>query len=337
MGIHKTDSSYKMSYFLEVAASGYCCLPNFCSSLVTPGQCHRKLSMSRPFQTVGLIGKPNHQGANQSIQILLEYLEAKGCRILIEARVAAELDNDCHEVVDLVSIGKESQLAIVVGGDGNMLGAARVLSRFDVAVVGVNRGNLGFLTDISPDDIVAQMDNIFAGRYATEQRFLLEVSVHRNGKLTSSNAAINEAVLHHTKVAHMMEFELYVDDVFVFTQRSDGLIVATPTGSTAYSLSGGGPILTPNLDALAIVPMFPHTLSNRPIVIDANSHITLKISERNTESLQVSCDGHVVLAVMPGDEILIHKNPAKLNLIHPQDYSYYNVLRTKLGWSNKLF
>lgn len=293
--------------------------------------------MSELFQTVGLIGKPNHAGANQSINALLTYLEKIGRRIIIESRVAAEIETDNHEVMDLVSIGKEAQLAIVVGGDGNMLGAARVLSRFDIAVVGVNRGNLGFLTDISPDEIESQLDNIFAGKYATEERFLLEVAVHRNGKLTSSNAAINEAVLHHTKVAHMMEFELYVDNKFVFTQRSDGLIVATPTGSTAYSLSGGGPILTPNLDALAIVPMFPHTLSNRPIVVDANSDIILKISGQNTESLQVSCDGHVVLAVLPGDEIHIHKNPAKLLLIHPEDYSYFNVLRTKLGWSNKLF
>lgn len=289
------------------------------------------------FQTVGLIGKPNHHGANQSLKALLNYLEKKGCRVLVEERVAHALDSAEFEVVDLVSIGKQAQLAIVVGGDGNMLGAARVLARFDVGVVGVNRGNLGFLTDISPDEIESQMDFIFDGKYETEQRFLLEVEVHRHGKIKSSNAAINEAVLHHTKVAHMMEFELYVGDKFVFTQRSDGLIIATPTGSTAYSLSGGGPILTPNLDALAIVPMFPHTLSSRPLVVDANSDIKLIISPENTESLQVSCDGHVVLAVMPGDEIHIKKNPSKLSLIHPQNYSYFHVLRTKLNWGTKLY
>ena len=237
----------------------------------------------------------------------------------------------------MVSIGKSAQLAIVVGGDGNMLGAARVLSRFDVAVVGVNRGNLGFLTDIAPDEIERQMTDIFDGKFNSEERFLLEVEVHRHGEVKSSNAAINEAVLHHTKVAHMMEFELYVDDMFVFSQRSDGLIVATPTGSTAYSLSGGGPILTPNLDALAIVPMFPHTLSSRPIVVDANSEIVLKVSNDNTENLQVSCDSHVMLAVVPGDEILIRKNPSSLHLIHPKGYSYFNVLRTKLNWGSKLY
>ena len=143
--------------------------------------------------------------------------------------------------------------------------------------------------------------------------------------------------MHHGKVAHMMEFEVYLDDNFVFSQRSDGLIVATPTGSTAYSLSGGGPILTPNLDALALVPMFPHTLSSRPIVVDANSTIKLKVSPENKDNLQVSCDSHIVLTVLPGDEIIICKNPARLSLIHPKDYNYFNVLRTKLGWGSKLY
>lgn len=289
------------------------------------------------FETVGLIGKPNHSGASESLRILYKFLKNQGCNVLVEERVANVLDEDNLEVRDMVSIGKSAQLAIVVGGDGNMLGAARVLSRFDVAVVGVNRGNLGFLTDIAPDEIERQMTDIFDGKFNSEERFLLEVEVHRHGEVKSSNAAINEAVLHHTKVAHMMEFELYVDDMFVFSQRSDGLIVATPTGSTAYSLSGGGPILTPNLDALAIVPMFPHTLSSRPIVVDANSEIVLKVSNDNTENLQVSCDSHVMLAVVPGDEILIRKNPSSLHLIHPKGYSYFNVLRTKLNWGSKLY
>ena len=293
--------------------------------------------MSPMFETVGLIGKINHSGAAESLQSIHSLLLQKGCRVLVEERVAKEIPSDELEVRDLVSIGKESQLAIVVGGDGNMLGAARVLSRFDVAVVGVNRGNLGFLTDIAPDEIERQLNDIFEGKFNTEERFLLEVEVHRHGQVKISNAAINEAVLHHTKVAHMTEFELYVDDAFVFSQRSDGLIIATPTGSTAYSLSGGGPILTPNLDALAIVPMFPHTLSSRPLVVDANSEIVLKVSSGNTESLQISCDSHVMLSVEPGDEIVIRKNPSRLYLIHPKGYSYFNVLRNKLNWGAKLY
>lgn len=293
--------------------------------------------MAPTFETVGLIGKLNHSGATESLDLIHRQLVNKGCRVLVEERVATGLTIEDIEVKDLVSIGKEAQLAIVVGGDGNMLGAARVLSRFDIAVVGVNRGNLGFLTDIAPDEIENQLNDIFDGKFNTEERFLLEVEVYRNDQLKSSNAAINEAVLHHTKVAHMMEFELYVDDSFVFSQRSDGLIIATPTGSTAYSLSGGGPILTPNLDALAIVPMFPHTLSSRPLVVDANSEIVLKVSTGNSESLQISCDSHVMLSVEPGDEIFIRKNPNRLYLIHPKGYSYFNVLRTKLQWGSKLY
>jgi NAD+ kinase len=289
------------------------------------------------FQIVGLIGKQAHQGANMSLKALIVYLKKKGCRLLVETNTALELNNNGFEAASLDSIGEQADLAIVVGGDGNMLGAARTLAKYNVAVVGINRGNLGFLTDIDPDDFEQQLDSIFAGECQTEQRFLLEVEVYRDGVLKSTDSAVNEVVLHHGKVAHMMEFEVYLDNHFVYSQRSDGLIVATPTGSTAYSLSGGGPILTPNLDALTLVPMFPHTLSSRPIVVDANSIVKMKVSRENRDSLQVSCDSHIVLNVLPGDEIIIHKNPAKLSLIHPTNYNYFNVLRTKLNWGTKLY
>lgn len=290
-----------------------------------------------PFKTIGLIGKPAHEGANSSLNSIMQYLKAKGCRILVESRIASMINGNGFEQTTLEEIGQQADLAIVVGGDGNMLGAARTLAKFDVAVVGVNRGNLGFLTDINPDDCERQLDCIFNGEHVREQRFILQVEVYRNGELQSQNCAVNEVVVHHGKVAHMMEFEVYIDENFVFSQRSDGLIVATPTGSTAYSLSGGGPILTPNLDAITLVPMFPHTLSSRPIVVDANSMVRMKISPDNKDSLQVSCDSHIVLTVLPGDDIHIVKNQDRLSLIHPKDYNYFNVLRTKLGWGSKLY
>lgn len=290
-----------------------------------------------PYKTVGLIGKPAHEGANKSLNAILQYLKQRDCRILVESKVTSMLLGNGFESMTLSEIGTQADLAIVVGGDGNMLGAARVLAKHDVAVVGVNRGNLGFLTDINPDDFEAQLDCIFNGECVREQRFILQVEVYRQGEKQSANSAVNEVVLHHGKVAHMMEFETYIDDNFVFSQRSDGLIIATPTGSTAYSLSGGGPILTPNLDALTLVPMFPHTLSSRPIVVDANSTVKLKVSIDNTDNLQVSCDSHIVLEVLPGDEIHIRKNEDRLSLVHPKDYNYFNVLRTKLGWGSKLY
>ncbi len=289
------------------------------------------------YKTVGLIGKPAHEGTRDSLDELTHYLKKHGCDILIEESLAPELSEDAGTPANLVTIGKQADLAVVVGGDGSMLGAARVLSRFDIQVVGVNRGNLGFLTDINPDEISSQLDLIFAGETVVEQRFLLEVAVYRHEQLKSNNCAVNEVVLHHGKVAHMMEFEIYIDNHFVFSQRSDGLIVATPTGSTAYSLSGGGPIIMPRLDALTLVPMFPHTLSSRPIVVDANSEVSMRVSKVNTDSLQISCDSHIVLPVLPGDEIRVRKSADTLALVHPKGYNYFNVLRNKLDWGSKLY
>ncbi|GGW75583.1 NAD(+) kinase [Alteromonas halophila] len=290
-----------------------------------------------PYSTVGLIGKPQHEGTSDSLEVLIGFLTEKGCDILIEESLAADVEANSIPVCDLVTIGKQADLAVVIGGDGSMLGAARVLARFDVHVVGVNRGNLGFLTDINPDDIVEQMNLIFAGECVVEQRFLLDVSVFRHQKLKSSNSAVNEVVLHHGKVAHMMEFEVYIDGQFAFSQRSDGLIVASPTGSTAYSLSGGGPILMPHLDALTLVPMFPHTLSSRPIVVDSNSVVAMRVSKVNSDSLQASCDSHIVLPVLPGDEITVNKSQDTLSLVHPKGYNYFTVLRNKLDWGSKLY
>lgn len=293
--------------------------------------------MSQHFKRIGLIGKPHHEGANQTLTSLYQFLSRQGCEIVVEEQVADRLPFTDVDSMDLLSLGQSCDLAIVVGGDGNMLGAARVLSRFDVAVVGVNRGNLGFLTDLNPDDFEQPLGELLAGQYHTESRFLLNAEVYRHGKLKSSNSAVNEAVLHPGKVAHMIDFELLVDDEYVYHQRSDGLIVATPTGSTAYSLSGGGPIVNPSLNALCLVPMFPHTLSSRPIVIDANSVITMKISKSNDEALMVSCDGHVTLSVLPGDDVVIRKCEHQLKMIHPRSYNYYEVLRSKLRWGHKLF
>lgn len=293
--------------------------------------------MKRTFQTIALIGKPRNPDALQTHKGLYDWLFNQGYDVLVDHRLTGELDVPATALCDLLTIGDKADLAIVVGGDGNMLGAARVLSRFDIAVIGVNRGNLGFLTDLDPDAFDSELEQVLAGEFITEHRFLLEAEVHRHGQIKSRNAALNEAVLHPDKIAHMIEFEVYIDDNFAFSQRSDGLIISTPTGSTAYSLSGGGPILSPSLNALSLVPMFPHTLSCRPLVVDGNRRIKLLVSPTNGSTLEVSCDGQVSLPVSPGDEVLIYQSPDQLKLIHPKNYSYYNVLRGKLGWSSKLF
>ncbi|WP_390960832.1 NAD(+) kinase [Photobacterium sanguinicancri] len=293
--------------------------------------------MKRIFDTVALIGKPRNPDALQTHKALYDWLTEKKYNVLVDHRLENEIDVPADCFCDLLTIGDKANLAIVVGGDGNMLGAARVLSRFDIAVIGVNRGNLGFLTDLDPDTFDQELAAVLQGEFVSEQRFLLEAEVHRHGQIKSRNAALNEAVLHPGKVAHMIEFEVYIDEAFAFSQRSDGLIIATPTGSTAYSLSGGGPILSPSLNAITLVPMFPHTLSSRPLVVDGNRRIKLLVSPDNGSTLEVSCDGQVSLPVSPGDEIHIYQSPECLQLIHPKNYSYYEVLRGKLGWSSKLF
>ncbi|WP_028863760.1 NAD(+) kinase [Psychromonas aquimarina] len=289
------------------------------------------------FKTIGLIGKPQHPEARQTLLALYRFLEKKGLELIVDYRIAADLPVKEVKSADLVGIGQLCDLAVVIGGDGYMLGAARVLARFDIAVIGVNRGNLGFLTDLDPDDFEQPLNEVLQGKYQVENRFLLEAQVHSHGHMKSSNTAVNEAVLHPDKIAHMIEFEVYVNDDFMLNQRADGLIISTPTGSTAYSLSGGGPILTPNLDAISLLPMFPHTLNSRPIVIDANSCVRLKVAESNTTEMQISCDSHVNLSVLPGDEILIRKTQHQLKLVHPENYNYFHVLQNKLGWGNKLF
>ena len=292
--------------------------------------------MSKAFQTIGLIGKPHHTGTHKTLKRLHHWLTMQGLDVYVEERIAAEIGTHVKSV-DLLQIGEYCDLAIVVGGDGNMLGAARVLARFDIGVIGVNRGNLGFLTDLAPDNFEEALGKVLQGDYETEHRFLLESEVHRHGIVKSSNTSVNETVLHPGKIAHMIEFEVYIDDNFMYSQRADGMIVSTPTGSTAYSLSAGGAILTPNLEALILVLMFPHTLSCRPIVVDACSTIKLVVSPDNGDTLEVSCDGHVALPVLPGDEIMIRRSQERLRLIHPKGYNYFHVLRNKLGWGSKLF
>lgn len=294
--------------------------------------------MKKAFDVIAIIGKPRDQVAIQTHLELFDCLTKQGYDVFVDDRLKGILTTiPQSQFAPILELGAKADLAIVVGGDGNMLGAARVLSRFDIKVIGVNRGNLGFLTDLDPEEFHHELSQVLAGKYIDEQRFLLEAEVHRHGQIKSHNAALNEAVLHPGQIARMIEFEVYIDNVFAFSQRSDGIIVSTPTGSTAYSLSGGGPILSPSLNALSLVPMFPHTLSCRPLVVDGNKRIKLVVSPNNPGTQQVSCDGQVSLPVTPGDEVYLYQSPNCLHLIHPENYSYYHVLRNKLGWSSKLF
>ncbi len=287
------------------------------------------------FRNIGIIGRDG-EGVSESLQVLIEMLLSRNFTVILGEQIAAVIGEHNLQVCSRKNIGEICDLIIVVGGDGSLLGAARILARHDVAVLGVNRGRLGFLTDILPDELVEKVGAVLDGNYTREKRFLLDVMVRRKGEPIGKADALNDVVVNSGTSARMIEFDLFINDEFVYHQRSDGLIISTPTGSTAYSLSGGGPIMHPGLDAIVLVPMFPHTLSSRPLVVDGNSEIKIVIRDDNRIHPPVTCDGQVNLTALPGDEVYIRKKPHQLNLIHPLEHSFYASCRGKLGWSTRL-
>lgn len=288
------------------------------------------------FHNIGIIGRLGSPHALDTVRRLKRFLLDRQLHVILEDTIAELLPGHGLQISSRQALGEACDLVIVVGGDGSMLGAARALARHDTPVVGINRGNLGFLTDILPDELEARISEVLEGRYRSEDRFLLEAEVRRHKELIGQGDALNDVVLHPGKSTRMIEFELYIDGQFVCSQKADGLIVATPTGSTAYALSAGGPIMHPRLDALVIVPMYPHTLSSRPIVVDGNSELRIVVSANMSIYPQVSCDGQNHFTCAPGDTVTINKRPQKLRLLHPLDHNYYEVCRTKLGWGSRL-
>ncbi len=291
--------------------------------------------MTSAFNKVGVVGRSRQTDLEDVLAELLAALGAAGADALLEDRFQ-EFAPRGYRVWDREAIGAEADLVIVLGGDGSMLSAARSLLKFGKPMLGVNRGRLGFLTDISPDTLTEQISNVLEGRYSSEERFLLDVCVERQGDVVAEGDALNDIVVNSGTSAQMIEVELYIDDKFVNRQRADGLIVSTPTGSTAYSLSGGGPIMHPSLDALLILPMFPHALSSRPIVIRGTSEIRIDVLERNRIHPPVTCDGQVNMTARPGDSVVLRRNPDVLTLLHPPGYSFYASCRDKLQWSGAL-
>ncbi|MFK7731194.1 MAG: NAD(+) kinase [Pseudomonadales bacterium] len=288
------------------------------------------------FRHIGILGRVSEERVRDTIAQLERYLIEAGVQVQLEERVAQALPNSRSRAATIGMIGESCDLAIIVGGDGSLLGAARKLAQYDIPLLGVNRGKLGFLTDILPDQVEEQVGAILRGEYQMEKRFLLEAVLSRDGQPIGKSEAVNDVVLDSGKSARMIEYELFIDDEFVFSQRADGLIVSSPTGSTAYALSGGGPIMHPKLDALVLVPMFPHTLSTRPIVVDGNSEIKVVIGGNNPTNPQLNCDGQVNFSAAPGDVLYVHKRRHGFKLVHPLEHSYYAACRDKLRWGNRL-
>ncbi len=288
------------------------------------------------FQSVGLVGRPDHAGAVDSLNRLVTFLKGRGMQVVLDAGTARLLPDADLEHCTREELAQHCDLVVVVGGDGSMLNVAKTMASDQVPVIGVNRGKLGFLTDIVPDEIESSIGEVLSGQYTVEKRFLLDVYLKSDGTETHLGSALNDVVLHPGKAAQMIEFELFVNDSFVYSQESDGLIVATPTGSTAYALSAGGPIMHPHLDAVVLVPMYPHSLSSRPIVVDGGSEIRLVVAKKGTLQPQLSCDGEVRYSTNAGDVLLVRKKTVTLQLIHPPNHSFYQACRSKLGWGSRL-
>jgi NAD+ kinase len=285
------------------------------------------------FRNIGIIGRLGSTKVVDTVRRLKRYLVEEGYHVILQDRIAEIMPGHGMQVSNQKMLGEICDLVIVVGGDGSLLGAARALAKHNTPVLGINRGRLGFLTDISPDDgMEAAIQAVLDGEYIEEQRFLLDAEIKRNGVSIATGEALNDVVLHPGKSARMIAFDLYIEGQFVHHQRADGMIVSSPTGSTAYALSGGGPIMHPRLDAIVLVPMFPHTLSSRPMVVEGNSEIKLVIGESNETYPTVSCDGQKHIPCAPGYAVTIRKKPHKLKLIHPKDHNFYEVCRNKLGW-----
>lgn len=282
-----------------------------------------------PFRKVAVIARQRPDGVQDTLLALEKHLIEQGCEVFFETETAELIDRTVQTLT--AAKIKECDLIIVVGGDGSLLHAAHLAVENDLPLLGINRGRLGFLTDIYPDEL-EKINEVLKGRYREEKRFLLDAHIHGKSKDLKAHLALNDVVLLPGNVAHMIEFSVTINDEYVCNIRADGLIVATPTGSTAYALSGGGPILHPQLDALVLVPMFPHTLTNRPIVVSSDDKIVLEISDRNEATPYISCDGQPRTPISPGDSLIITKHAKKLSLIHPQDYNYFKTLREKLHW-----
>jgi NAD+ kinase len=283
------------------------------------------------FKRIGLVAKPGDVKIRETLRTLIGYLQRRGVDIAIDAH-GAELLEDTAFKPKTPLIGHSCDLIISIGGDGTLLHAAHLIASYEVRLLGIHAGRLGFLTDIPPHEVTKHLDEILAGHYLEENRMVLSCEVLRAGETLRQNDALNDVVIQKWNIARLITLDTYINDTFVHSQRSDGIIVSTPTGSTAYALSGGGPILDPLLDAVVLVPICPHTLSNRPLVVAGDSQIEIIVGTREVDDARLTCDGDIGCELAPGDRVLIKKAEHCIHLIHPAGHDHFATLRAKLQW-----
>ncbi|MBE9609493.1 NAD kinase [Chitinilyticum piscinae] len=290
--------------------------------------------MESLFKTVALVGRLATPALGEPLRQLGTLLQRRGVRVLLEAQVASEHGITQFEQVQRQDIGEAADAIVVMGGDGTMLSVARLVAPHNIPLIGINQGRLGFMTDIPLHEMEAIVPRILAGESIPEQRILLDTTIIRGSEEIHQSLAFNDVVFSRGSIGSMIEFEIFIDQQFVYSQRSDGLIVSTPTGSTAYALASGGPILQPTVPAISLVPICPQSLSNRPIVVSDTSEVTFLLTRG--QDARVYFDNQSDSELREMDRVIIRRYPNTLTILHPLGYNYYDMLRAKLRWGEKL-
>jgi NAD+ kinase len=288
--------------------------------------------MSHSFQSIALVGNTKDARVAECMLSLAGHFHAHGVRAMVDPGVGLAFPPDTVVACPEASFATRSDLIIAIGGDGTLLYAARLVAGFSVPLLGINRGRLGFLTDVSPASMLEDVDSVLAGRYSEDKRSLLAARLDKHGAESVSALALNDVVVNKWETGRTMDFETSINGRFVNSHGGDGMVIATATGSTAYALSCGGPIIEPDLDVWVLAPISPHTLSDRPIVVRAGSKVQLRMSDRFESRAQVTCDGTAIGDLEQGDNLYIEGANAQITLLHLPGYDYYRLLRSKLHW-----
>ncbi len=287
--------------------------------------------MANRFKRIGIFGKYRDASVKSTVDTLRGFLEGQGCEVLLDDTTGDGIDGTR---TDAATLERPLDLAIAVGGDGTMLNAARELARFETPLVGINLGRVGFLTDIPAERMIAEIEQLLLGEYFEEERIMLRVEVEHHGEIVHSAIGFNDIVLHKGATARLLDFPIYVNDKFVTDVRADGLICATPTGSTAYSLSAGGPICVPGISTILLVPICPHTLTNRPIILSDKANIKIGPVRLAAGSAHLSVDGHLQYTFRDDEIVRVRRARRVVRMVRPRGHNHFEALRTKLGWGD---
>ena len=285
---------------------------------------------SAAFHTIGIISRPRRSNLEAVVPPLLHWLAARGVRTLYDTETAGAR-HDTSQGLSRVEVAEQSQLLLVLGGDGTLLAAARVAAPLGIPILPINMGSLGFLTSFMLEEMYPALEQVLAGRFSCSERVMLDVELHRDGDVIERQSVVNESVINKGALARMIDLQLTIDGDFVCRYRADGLIVATPTGSTAYSLSAGGPIVHPGVESWIITPICPHTLSDRPVVVRDSSLVEVHLAG-DTESVFLTLDGQTGIPMQAADVVRMRRAAERLRLIQPAQKSYFEILRNKLKW-----